>query len=142
MPCILLPHLAFISVADAHFKMINSVSPFWQGKITPNGTRDSTLELLLGDNGWVTHYENDICYSLDATKCMFSSGNRSEKLRIGQLNCRDEVVVDLFAGIGYFVLPFLVKYVLWQSLLNTSDFTSPPPPPIYCSHTLAGLMPS
>ncbi|ONM57712.1 tRNA wybutosine-synthesizing protein 2/3/4 [Zea mays] len=80
-----------------------------QGKIMPNGTRDSTLELLLGDNGWVTHYENGICYSLDATKCMFSSGNRSEKLRMGQLNCRDEVVVDLFAGIGYFVLPFLVK---------------------------------
>jgi len=83
-----------------------------QGKIMPNGTRDSTLELLLGDNGWVTHHENGIRYSLDATKCMFSSGNRSEKLRMGQLNCRDEVVVDLFAGIGYFVLPFLVKYVL------------------------------
>lgn len=80
-----------------------------QGKITPNGTRDSSLELLLGNNGWVTHYENGICYSLDATKCMFSSGNRSEKLRMGLLNCRDEVVVDLFAGIGYFVLPFLVK---------------------------------
>uniref|UniRef100_A0A0Q3R7D4 tRNA wybutosine-synthesizing protein 2/3/4 n=1 Tax=Setaria italica TaxID=4555 RepID=A0A0Q3R7D4_SETIT len=80
-----------------------------QGKIIPNGTRDSTLELLLGDNGWVTHHENGICYSLDATKCMFSSGNRSEKLRMGQLDCRDEVVVDLFAGIGYFVLPFLVK---------------------------------
>lgn len=87
----------------------------------PNGTRDSTLELLLGDNGWVTHYENDICYSLDATKCMFSSGNRSEKLRMGQLNCRDEVVVDLFAGIGYFVLPFLVKYILFSPWSNTSD---------------------
>jgi tRNA wybutosine-synthesizing protein 3 len=94
---------------------------FWQGKIMPNGTRDSTLELLLGDNGWVTHYENGICYSLDATKCMFSSGNRSEKLRMGQLNCRDEVVVDLFAGIGYFVLPFLVKYILFSPWSNTSD---------------------
>lgn len=80
-----------------------------QGKIMPNGTRDSTLELLVGDNGWVTHFENGISYSLDATKCMFSSGNRSEKLRMGQLDCSDEVVVDLFSGIGYFVLPFLVK---------------------------------
>jgi|SRR6185436_8946233 len=60
---------------------------FWQGKIMPNGTRDSTLELLVGDNGWVTHHENGIYYSLDATKCMFSSGNRSEKLRMGQINC-------------------------------------------------------
>ncbi|KAG8080376.1 hypothetical protein GUJ93_ZPchr0007g3241 [Zizania palustris] len=80
-----------------------------QGKITPNGTRDSTLEILVGNSGWLTHHENGICYSLDATKCMFSSGNRSEKLRMGKLDCRDEVVVDLFSGIGYFVLPFLVK---------------------------------
>ncbi|KAJ3683789.1 hypothetical protein LUZ60_014016 [Juncus effusus] len=80
-----------------------------QGRILPNGTRDSTLELLVGSDGWVTHHENGIFYSLDSTKCMFSWGNRSEKIRIGSLNCRDEIVVDLFAGIGYFTLPFLVK---------------------------------
>ncbi|KAF3330074.1 MET-10+related protein-like protein [Carex littledalei] len=73
------------------------------------GTRDSGLELLLGSDGWVTHHENGISYSLDATKCMFSWGNRSEKLRMGALDCTNEVIVDLFAGIGYFVLPFLVK---------------------------------
>ncbi|OAY64172.1 tRNA wybutosine-synthesizing protein 2/3/4 [Ananas comosus] len=80
-----------------------------QGRILPTGTRDSTLELLVGDNGWVTHHENGILYSFDATKCMFSSGNRSEKLRMARLYCENETVVDLFAGIGYFVLPFLVK---------------------------------
>ncbi|KAK1279812.1 tRNA wybutosine-synthesizing protein 2/3/4 [Acorus gramineus] len=80
-----------------------------QGRILPTGTRDSTLEILVGDNGWVNHHENGIIYSFDATKCMFSSGNRSEKLRMGQLDCSDETIVDLFAGIGYFVLPFLVK---------------------------------
>ncbi|KAK1304759.1 tRNA wybutosine-synthesizing protein 2/3/4 [Acorus calamus] len=80
-----------------------------QGRILPTGTRDSTLDILVGDNGWVNHHENGIIYSFDATKCMFSSGNRSEKLRMGQLDCSDETIVDLFAGIGYFVLPFLVK---------------------------------
>ncbi|CAL9096891.1 unnamed protein product [Musa acuminata var. zebrina] len=80
-----------------------------QGRILPTGTRDSTLEILLGENGWVTHHENGIIYSFDATKCMFSSGNLSEKRRIAQLDCADEIIVDLFAGIGYFVLPFLVK---------------------------------
>ncbi|KAG9454033.1 hypothetical protein H6P81_006937 [Aristolochia fimbriata] len=80
-----------------------------QGRIVPNATRDSALEILVGDNGWVTHHENGISYSLDATKCMFSSGNLSEKVRMGRLDCRNETVVDLFAGIGYFVLPFLVK---------------------------------
>ncbi|KAI0497892.1 hypothetical protein KFK09_021130 [Dendrobium nobile] len=80
-----------------------------QGRILPTGTRDSTLEILVGGSGWVTHQENGILYSFDATKCMFSLGNLSEKLRMACQDCRDEVVLDLFAGIGYFVLPFLVK---------------------------------
>ncbi|XP_059317523.1 tRNA wybutosine-synthesizing protein 2/3/4-like isoform X1 [Lycium ferocissimum] len=80
-----------------------------QGRVAPTGTRDSTLEILVGDNGWVNHRENGILYSFDATKCMFSWGNLSEKLRMGNFDCKDEVIVDLFAGIGYFVLPFLVR---------------------------------
>ncbi|CAN8246270.1 unnamed protein product [Cochlearia groenlandica] len=80
-----------------------------QGRVQANGTRDSTLEILVGDNGWVDHRENGILYSFDATKCMFSWGNLSEKLRMGNMACENEVVVDLFAGIGYFVLPFLVR---------------------------------
>lgn len=39
-----------------------------QGRILPAGTRDSTLEILVGDSGWVTHQENGILYSFDATK--------------------------------------------------------------------------
>ncbi|KAL8461431.1 hypothetical protein ACS0TY_032776 [Phlomoides rotata] len=80
-----------------------------QGRIADTGTRDSKLEILVGDDGWVDHCENGIHYSFDATKCMFSWGNLSEKLRMAHLDCRDQVVVDLFAGIGYFVLPFLVR---------------------------------
>lgn len=80
-----------------------------QGRISPTGTRDSGLEILVGDNGWVDHRENGVLYSFDATKCMFSWGNLSEKRRMGELDCKDEVIVDLFAGIGYFTLPFLVK---------------------------------
>lgn len=80
-----------------------------QGRVAPTGTRDSTLDILVGDNGWVEHRENGILYSFDTTKCMFSWGNLSEKLRMARLDCKDEVIVDLFAGIGYFVLPFLVR---------------------------------
>ncbi|XP_047307750.1 tRNA wybutosine-synthesizing protein 2/3/4 [Impatiens glandulifera] len=81
-----------------------------QGSIAPTGTRDSKLEIVFGDGGgWVDHRENGITYSFDATKCMFSWGNLSEKLRVGRFDCREETVVDLFAGIGYFVLPFLVR---------------------------------
>ncbi|GAA0158468.1 RNA methyltransferase [Lithospermum erythrorhizon] len=80
-----------------------------QGRVATTGTRDSTLEMLVGDDGWVEHRENGILYSFDSTKCMFSWGNLSEKIRMGSLDCKDEVIVDLFAGIGYFVLPFLVR---------------------------------
>ncbi|KAF1887173.1 hypothetical protein Lal_00040770 [Lupinus albus] len=80
-----------------------------QGPVAATGTRDSTLQILVGDNGWVNHRENGILYSFDSTKCMFSWGNLSEKLRMAKLDCKDEVIVDLFAGIGYFVLPFLVR---------------------------------
>ncbi|XP_031505706.1 tRNA wybutosine-synthesizing protein 2/3/4 [Nymphaea colorata] len=80
-----------------------------QGKVAATGTRDSTLEILVGANGWVDHHENGIFYSFDSTQCMFSWGNLSEKLRMSKLDCRNEIIVDLFAGIGYFVLPFLVK---------------------------------
>ncbi|CAI9292557.1 unnamed protein product [Lactuca saligna] len=80
-----------------------------QGRVSPTGTRDSGLEILVGVNGWVDHCENGVIYSFDATKCMFSWGNLSEKLRMGKLDCKEEVIVDLFTGIGYFTLPFLVK---------------------------------
>lgn len=76
------------------------------------------MEILVGDNGWVDHRENGILYSLDATKCMFSWGNLSEKLRMARLDCKDEVIVDLFAGIGYYVLPFLVRCVVIISRFN------------------------
>ncbi|CAO2842541.1 unnamed protein product [Amaranthus hypochondriacus] len=80
-----------------------------QGRVASTGTRDSRLEILVGDHGWVEHRENGIMYCFDAAKCMFSWGNLSEKLRMAHLDCREEVVVDLFAGIGYFTLPFLVR---------------------------------
>ena len=71
------------------------------------------MQILVGNNGWFNHQENGILYSFDATKCMFSWGNPSEKLRMARLDCKNEVVVDLFAGIGYFVLSFLVRYCLF-----------------------------
>lgn len=58
--------------------------------------------------GWVEVRENGIVYGWDITRVMFSSGNVTEKARMANIGCRDEVIVDLFCGIGYYVLPFLV----------------------------------
>ena len=40
---------------------------------------------------------------------MFSWGNITEKLRIASFDCSNETVIDLFAGIGYFTLVYLIK---------------------------------
>jgi tRNA G37 N-methylase Trm5 len=38
----------------------------------------------------------------------FCSGNVTERIRAGTFNCQGQTVVDLYAGIGYYTLPFLV----------------------------------
>ena len=73
------------------------------------GTRDSQAQLVLGASGWVLHKEGGVLYSLDVSKCMFSSGNTTERQRMGRLQCAGQTVVDLYAGIGYYTLPLLCK---------------------------------
>ncbi len=77
-------------------------------RVASDGFRSSSTELMLGEDGWVEHIDNGVKYVFDVTKCMFSSGNISEKIRVANLDCSGETVVDLYAGIGYFTLPFLV----------------------------------
>ncbi|GFT50337.1 tRNA wybutosine-synthesizing protein 2 homolog [Nephila pilipes] len=76
--------------------------------INDDDFRSPCVEILKGSDGWVLHIDNKIKYTYDITKCMFSVGNITEKLRLAQLSCDGETVVDLYAGIGYFTLPFLI----------------------------------
>ncbi|RKP18336.1 hypothetical protein ROZALSC1DRAFT_23332 [Rozella allomycis CSF55] len=66
-------------------------------------------EILISTTQYVIKYFWNPVYS------MFSAGNITEKERIANFDCEDEVIVDLYAGIGYFVLPYLIhakaKYV-------------------------------
>jgi predicted RNA methylase len=39
---------------------------------------------------------------------MFSAGNAPERHRVASFRCEGEVVVDMYAGIGYFTLPYLI----------------------------------
>jgi tRNA wybutosine-synthesizing protein 2 len=71
-------------------------------------TRDAQVSLKVGHDGWVMQVDNGIRCTWDVTTCMFSAGNITEKLRVADFACDGQVVVDLFAGIGYFTLPYLL----------------------------------
>ena len=71
--------------------------------------REPNVEIIFGSKDTeTTHKENGICFKLDPQKIMFSSGNMDERIRIATVSNSNEVVVDLFAGIGYFTLPIAV----------------------------------
>lgn len=77
-------------------------------KVAPDKFRSPVVRLLVGESGWVEHCDNGITYVFDVTHSMFSAGNITEKMRMAALNCREETIVDLFAGVGYFSIPLLV----------------------------------
>jgi tRNA wybutosine-synthesizing protein 2 len=67
------------------------------------------VELIFGSKNTETlHLENGIKYKLDPRKIMFSSGNMDERIRMSNISNENEIIVDLFAGIGYFTLPIAV----------------------------------
>lgn len=68
--------------------------------------RQPQLKVVAGENNTETiHKEHGIFYKLDVSKLMFAKGNLNERKRISKLVKPNEVVVDMFAGIGYFSLP-------------------------------------
>jgi len=69
--------------------------------------RSSQVEMLLGSSN-VEFTDHGMTYIFDAAKVMFSSGNITERRRIGAMNMREEVVVDAYAGVGYYTFPMLV----------------------------------
>ncbi len=70
--------------------------------------REPVVEFLLGDNAETIHIENGIRFMFDASRIMFSSGNIDERVRMAYLPSRNETIVDMFAGIGYFSIPMAV----------------------------------
>ncbi|MDD1767756.1 MAG: class I SAM-dependent methyltransferase family protein [Methanomassiliicoccales archaeon] len=70
--------------------------------------RTPALRVLYGTDTETVHLENSIRYKFDVARIMFSSGNIDERKRMGDIDCRGQTVVDMFAGIGYFSLPVAV----------------------------------
>jgi tRNA wybutosine-synthesizing protein 2 len=71
--------------------------------------REPNVEVIYGSKNTVTiHKENGIKFKLDPQRIMFSSGNIDERIRMANISNKNEIVVDLFAGIGYFSIPMAV----------------------------------
>ncbi len=71
--------------------------------------RTPVVEVIFGSSVTETiHMENGIRFKIDPQRIMFSSGNMAERKRIATIAYPDEIVIDLFAGIGYFTLPIAV----------------------------------
>ncbi|MFX1243208.1 MAG: class I SAM-dependent methyltransferase family protein [Promethearchaeota archaeon] len=95
-------------IASAYLDLLPSVRSVYvnRGKIVGTFREPEKIELIGGeDNPIVEHKEHDVIYRFDITKIMFSKGNVNERKHLATLVKNDEIVVDMFAGIGYFSLP-------------------------------------
>ncbi|KZX13696.1 class I SAM-dependent methyltransferase [Methanobrevibacter filiformis] len=70
--------------------------------------REPDIEVLRGNETETIHKENGCLFKLDLSKIMWSKGNTTERFRIAKLVQDGEVIIDMFAGIGYFSIPILV----------------------------------
>ena len=67
--------------------------------------REPSVRKVCGNGTETIHKENGCKYMLDVTKVMFSKGNVNERSRPARLVKPGEIVLDMFAGIGYFSIP-------------------------------------
>lgn len=70
--------------------------------------REPEVEVLVGDGTETIHKENHCLFKMDVAKVMWSKGNTGERKRMANIVQDGEVVVDMFAGIGYFSIPMAV----------------------------------
>ena len=94
---------------DAISLALNVKSIGIQQPIANDAVRSSQAILLNSEDGWTKFLDNEVIFTLDVTKVMFSSGNITERHRIARMNMEDEIIVDCFAGIGYYCLHAIVN---------------------------------
>ena len=87
---------------------LNVTSVGIQSPIANDTVRSSQATVLLGTS-FVKFVDHGIHYEFDAARVMFSSGNVTERRRIGAMDMSGETIVDAFAGIGYYSFPMIVN---------------------------------
>jgi len=97
-----------LEIAQAYSKVLKAKTVLRDVGGIAGDLRQPLVRTLLGTDTVTTHLENGIRFRFDASKVMFSSGNVEERMRMAELKCDGETVVDMFAGIGYFSIPLAV----------------------------------
>ena len=93
-------------IAEAIHELYPNMKAVWKrGDIVGQFREPAGLKILWGENDpIVTVPENGVRYRFDFTKIMFAKGNIHERQRIPKRVEKGDIVVDMFAGIGYFSL--------------------------------------
>ncbi len=94
-------------IANALLSMYPGCSTVLLDRGISGRMRKPQREIIAGDKTETIHRENGCLFRLDAMQIMYSQGNLAERNRMSALG-KDEVVVDMFAGIGYFSIPMAV----------------------------------
>src|SRR3989344_1600751 len=68
--------------------------------------REPQIKVIAGDkNTEACHFENGVYFCFDIKKIMFAKGNVKERGRLPAQVKSNEIIVDMFVGIGYFSVP-------------------------------------
>ncbi|MBL7206411.1 MAG: class I SAM-dependent methyltransferase family protein [Candidatus Aenigmarchaeota archaeon] len=82
------------------------VKSIWKKSGIKGELRVPEVRHVLGEKRSITiHKENNCLFKMDISKVMFSQGNLKERGRLPEIIKDGEVVIDMFAGIGYFSIP-------------------------------------
>lgn len=94
-------------IGEGVIELLPRTAGVWlrKGRIEGKFREPSGLKHLCGDKKTVVlHKEHGIRYKFDFTKIMFAKGNITERAHLPKLVRDGELIVDMFAGIGYFSL--------------------------------------
>lgn len=99
-------------IANTYLEILPKIKAVYlnSGRIEGRFREPEKIKFITGeDNPEVMHKEHGVIYKFDITKVMFSKGNINERKYLSQLVKRGELIVDMFAGIGYFSLPIAIN---------------------------------
>jgi len=119
-----------ILIAEKYLDLLPKMKSVYlnSGRVKGQFRTPEKIEYLVGiDNPIAYHKEHGVTYKFDFTKIMFSMGNLNERKHLATLVKEGEVIVDMFAGIGYFSLP-IAKHSkpkkIFSIELNPDSFNS------------------